>query len=172
MGEDDGFRDFVLAASPSLSRSAYLLTGDHQLAEDLLQSALANTYGHWRRVRAGNPHAYVRRVMVNEHTSWWRRSRVRERLDADPPAGRTDDPADRIVARLSLAEALARLTARQRTVVVLRFYEDLTKAEAARLLGCTVGTVKRHGHEALARLRKLAPHLVADVKADAKEVAT
>lgn len=68
---DDGFREFVAAASPALSRSAYLLTGDHQLAEDLLQSALANTYRHWRRVRSGNPVAYVRAAMHREQISWW-----------------------------------------------------------------------------------------------------
>jgi RNA polymerase sigma-70 factor (sigma-E family) len=163
---DDGFRDFVVAATPALSRSAYLLTGDHQLAEDLLQSALANTYRHWRRVRDGNPRAYVRRAMVHEHTSWWRRGRASERLSPDPPPGRdrADDPADRTAARLTLAAALARLTPRQRAVIVLRYYDDQTEAETARLLGCTVGTVKRHAHEALARLRTLAPHLLADTE--------
>jgi len=78
MRGDDGFREFVLVSTPALSRFAYLLTGDHHLAEDLLQSALANTYRHWRRIRDDNPRAYVRRAMVNEHTSWWRRVRVPE----------------------------------------------------------------------------------------------
>jgi RNA polymerase sigma-70 factor (sigma-E family) len=161
---DDGFREFVVAATPALFRSAYLLTGDHQLAEDLLQSALANTYRHWRRIKDGNPRAYVRRVMIHEHTSWWRRGRVPEHLSAEPPAGRADDPADRTALRLSVDRALARLAPRQRAVIVLRYYEDLTEAETARALGCTVGTVKRLGHDALARLRELAPHLLAEAK--------
>lgn len=164
MRGDDGFREFVLVSTPALSRFAYLLTGDHHLAEDLLQSALANTYRHWRRIRDDNPRAYVRRAMVNEHTSWWRRVRVPESLSAEPPPGRTDDPAEGTALRLAVHLALASLTVRQRAVIVLRFYEDLTEAQTARVLGCTVGTVKRHGHEAMTRLRELAPRLLADAK--------
>lgn len=80
----ESFREFVVQRSPALSRTAYLLTGDHQLAEDLLQSALARSYRHWRRIREGDPEAYVRRVMYHQQVSWWRRRRVAERLDATP----------------------------------------------------------------------------------------
>jgi RNA polymerase sigma-70 factor (sigma-E family) len=164
----DSFRDFVTGVTPALSRTAYLLTGDHQLAEDLLQSALAKAYQHWRRIAGGNPEGYVRTVMHHEFISWWRRSRRRvpEQLSADParhgggvrPAHH--DPAEHTALRLAVADALARLTRKQRAVLVLRFYDDLTEAETARVLGCSLGTVKRHGHAALTRLRQDAPHLL------------
>lgn len=159
----DGFREFVRERSPSLSRHAYLLTGDHQLAEDLLQSALAGTYRHWRRVRDNNPDAYVRQAMYHQQISWWRRRRVAERLEVEPPDRAAADPAEQTTLRLTMAEALARLTPKQRAVLVLRFYEDLTEAQAADVLGCRIGTVKRHGHDALRRLREMAPELLADV---------
>ncbi|MCW3814169.1 SigE family RNA polymerase sigma factor [Micromonospora sp. DR5-3] len=154
------FHEFVAQRSPALSRTAYLLTGDHQLAEDLLQSALARTYRHWRRIRGGDPEAYVRRVMYHQQVSWWRRRRVVERLDPEPVERGGGDHGDSTVLRLSLLAALHRLTARQRAVVVLRFYEDLTEAQVAEALGCSLGTVKRHGHDALRRLRELVPDLV------------
>ena len=75
MGEYDGFREFAAARGPALSRSAYLLTGDHQLAEDLLQTALTRCVAHWDRIADGNPEAYVRRAMINLRTSWWRKRR-------------------------------------------------------------------------------------------------
>ncbi|GIJ80620.1 RNA polymerase sigma-70 factor, sigma-E family [Micromonospora phaseoli] len=154
------FREFVVHRSPRLSRTAYLLTGDHQLAEDLLQAALARTYRHWRRISDGDPEAYVRRVMYHQQISWWRRRRITERLQSQPPERAATDTAEATVLRLSLATALRRLTPRQRTVLVLRFYEDLTEAQVAQVLGCSVGTVKRHGHDALRRLREIAPELV------------
>jgi RNA polymerase sigma-70 factor (sigma-E family) len=155
---DDDFRDFATAASPSLSRTAYLLTGDHQLAEDLLQSALANTFRHWRRIRTGNPVAYVRQAMHREQISWWRRRRPIEHLSGEPvERGRAEDLADHAAQRLSLAQLLAQLPPRQRAVVVLRFYDDLTEVETARVLGCAVGTVKRQTYDALARLRQAMP---------------
>ncbi|GIJ09723.1 SigE family RNA polymerase sigma factor [Micromonospora andamanensis] len=156
------FHEFVVHRSPALSRTAYLLTGDHQLAEDLLQSALARTYRHWRRIRDGDPEAYVRRAMYHQQVSWWRRRRFTERLEADPAPGRAShpDPSDATTLRMTLAAALRQLTPRQRAVVVLRFYEDLTEAQVAAALGCSVGTVKRHGHDALVRLRAVAPELV------------
>ncbi|MCP2328402.1 RNA polymerase sigma-70 factor (sigma-E family) [Hamadaea flava] len=158
MRSDDGFREFVAASSPALSRAAYLLTGDHQLAEDLLQSALASTYRHWRRVRDGNPAAYVRQAMHREQISWWRRRRLTEQLSGEPVdrMGGGDLAAD-AVNRITLVQALAQLPPRQRAVIVLRFYDDLTEAETARVLGCAVGTVKRQAHDALARLRTLLP---------------
>ncbi|MBB5115483.1 SigE family RNA polymerase sigma factor [Micromonospora chalcea] len=156
----ESFREFVVQRSPALSRTAYLLTGDHQLAEDLLQSALARTYRHWRRIRDGDPEAYVRRVMYHQQVSWWRRRRVAERLDPMPAERGGGDHTDATALRLSVVAALRRLTARQRAVVVLRYYEDLTEAQVAEVLGCSVGTVKRHGHDAVRRLRELAPELL------------
>ncbi|WP_262282260.1 SigE family RNA polymerase sigma factor [Micromonospora sp. MA102] len=153
------FHDFVVQRSPALSRTAYLLTGDHQHAEDLLQSALARTYRHWRRIRDGDPEAYVRRVMYHQQVSWWRRRRIAERLDATPVERGGGDHSEDIALRLSVVAALRRLTARQRAVVVLRYYEDLTEAQVAEVLGCSVGTVKRHGHDAVRRLRALVPDL-------------
>ncbi|MFI7026761.1 SigE family RNA polymerase sigma factor [Micromonospora sp. NPDC049900] len=156
------FHEFVVHRSPGLSRTAYLLTGDHQLAEDLLQVALARTYRHWRRVADGDPEAYVRRVMYHQQVSWWRRRRLVERLEAQPPERPAGDGTEASELRLSLAAALRQLTPRQRVVIVLRFYEDLTEARVAEVLGCSVGTVKRHGHDALRRLRQIAPDLVDD----------
>ncbi|MDX5460074.1 SigE family RNA polymerase sigma factor [Micromonospora tulbaghiae] len=156
----ESFREFVVQRSPALSRTAYLLTGDHQLAEDLLQSALARTYRHWRRIRDGDPEAYVRRVMYHQQVSWWRRRRVVERLDATPAERGGGDHSEETALRLSVVAALRRLTARQRAVVVLRYYEDLTEAQVAETLGCSVGTVKRHGHDAVRRLRDLVPELL------------
>ncbi|MFF0182928.1 SigE family RNA polymerase sigma factor [Micromonospora sp. NPDC005223] len=156
----ESFREFVVQRSPALSRTAYLLTGDHQLAEDLLQSALARTYRHWRRIRDGDPEAYVRRVMYHQQVSWWRRRRVVERLDATPAERGGGDHSEETALRLSVVAALRRLTARQRAVVVLRYYEDLTEAQVAEALGCSVGTVKRHGHDAVRRLRDLVPELL------------
>ncbi|MEO3780661.1 SigE family RNA polymerase sigma factor [Micromonospora sp. B11E3] len=138
------FHEFVVHRSPALSRTAYLLTGDHQLAEDLLQSALARTYRHWRRIRGGDPEAYVRRAMYHQQVSWWRRRLPVERLESQPAERPGDDHSDATALRLSLTAALRQLTPRQRAVIVLRFYEDLTEAQVAEVLGCSVGTVKRH----------------------------
>ncbi|GIF65296.1 DNA-directed RNA polymerase sigma-70 factor [Asanoa ishikariensis] len=152
------FHDFVVQRSAALSRRAYLLTGDHQLAEDLLQNALARTYRHWRRIT--DPEAYVRRAMYHQQVTWWRRRRLVERLESEPTEQPGDDHSDTTALRLTLAAALRQLTARQRAVVVLRFYEDLTEAQVAEVLGCSVGTVKRHGYDAIRRLRAIAPDLV------------
>jgi RNA polymerase sigma-70 factor (sigma-E family) len=147
----------MLDRGPALSRLAYLLTGDHQLAEDLVQTALARTAVRWSRVAAaGDPQAYVRRIMVNERTTWWRRGRYEtvSRADAvalDVAAGA--DEAERITRRVALLAALARLAPRQRAVVVLRYYADMSVEETAESLGCSVGTIKSTTSDALARLR-------------------
>ena len=160
MDDADDFHEFVVQRSPALSRIAYLLTADHHLAEDLLQASLAKAYPHWRRIRQGDPERYVRRVMYRQHISWWRRRRPAERLEPRPPEPAGADPAEATALRLTLAAALRGLTPRQRALLVLRFYEDLSEARVADLLGCTIGTVKRHGHDGLQRLRELAPELV------------
>ncbi|MFR9774884.1 SigE family RNA polymerase sigma factor [Micromonospora sp. MS34] len=154
------FHEFVVQRSAALSRTAYLLTGDHQLAEDLLQTALARTYRHWRRIRDGDPEAYARRVMYHQQVSWWRRRRVAERLEPVPAERGGGDHTEDTTLRLSLMAALRRLTPRQRAVVVLRFYEDLTEPQVAEALGCSLGTVKRHGWDAVRRLREIVPDLV------------
>lgn len=168
MDRYDGFREFVATSGAALSRSAYLLTGNHDQAEDLLQTALARTAAHWPRLVDGDPEAYVRRIMINERTSWWRRRRyameipvTAETLTANTSTA-VADASDGVVRRVAVMAALAHLTARQRAVIVLRFFDDLTEAAAAELLGCSVGTVKSQTHAALARLRSLAPDLLSD----------
>ncbi|MFD9947344.1 SigE family RNA polymerase sigma factor [Nonomuraea sp. NPDC059023] len=153
-----GFREFVLARQQALMRTAYLLTGDAHLAEDLLQSVLVKVVGHWARLaRDGNPEAYTRKALVNQYISWRRRSRPESPSASLPEHGRRYDEAalDRIVLR----QALARLTPKQRAVLVLRFWEDLTEAQTAQVLGCSLGTVKSQTHHALSRLRAQAPEL-------------
>jgi RNA polymerase sigma-70 factor (sigma-E family) len=155
--EPPGFREFVAARSPALLRTAWMLTGDAQLAEDLLQTALARTWPHWSRIADGYPEAYVRRVMVRTHGSWWRRDRRRpETALGVVPEGADPRPGDAYGAvddRDGLARALVALPRRQRQVVVLRYYEDLPEAEVAALLGCSTGTVKSQASKGLAKLR-------------------
>jgi RNA polymerase sigma-70 factor (sigma-E family) len=147
------FDAFVAAASPRLLRTAYLLTRNWASAEDLLQTALAKSWFAWGRVD-GNPEPYVRKVIVTTYASWWRRRWHGELPSSDLP----DYPAVRdevagAEARHDLWEALGRLPARQRAVIVLRFYEDLTEPETAAALGVSVGTVKSQTSKAFARLR-------------------
>lgn len=152
---------------PALSRRAYLLTGDHQLAEDLVQTALSRAYARWSRiVVGGDPEAYLRRIMINERTSWWRRRRYETVVSggvgdlSDAVRGTPGaDEADRVSQRVALLAALAHLSPRQRAIVVLRYYEDLSVAETAELLGCSTGTVKSTTADALARLRPLTADL-------------
>jgi RNA polymerase sigma-70 factor (sigma-E family) len=156
------FDAFVRARTPALLRSAYLLTGDQHLAEDLVQSALGLTHRAWRRLRDdGNAEAYVRRTMYHLQVSRWRRRRVAESFPGELPdrVGMQADHAEHTVLRLSLRKALSRLTAKQRAVVVLRFFDDLTEAQAAETLGVSVGTIKSQTSLALRRLRDAAPEL-------------
>jgi RNA polymerase sigma-70 factor (sigma-E family) len=157
----EGFREFVQGRGPALGRVAYLLTGDRTAAEELLQAALVKTASRWRRVVAGgNPEAYVRRVMVNERIDWWRRRGRHEVAMPEPPDRGQADPSETAARRLDLNAALAQLAPRQRAVVVLRFYLDLSEVEAAQTLGCAVGTVKSQTSQALARLRQLVPAVI------------
>jgi RNA polymerase sigma-70 factor (sigma-E family) len=155
--DEAAFHEFVAARVATFSRTAYLLTGDFHLAEDLVQTALFKAAKAWGRIE-GNPEAYVRRILYTQNVSWWRsRRHVAERsleVYDDRPAAAEDHEL-----RISLDQALARLTAKQRTVLVLRYYEDLTEVETARALGIGVGTVKSQTRQALARLRAVAPHL-------------
>jgi RNA polymerase sigma-70 factor (sigma-E family) len=162
LDDDDGFGDFVRSRLGPLSRVAYLLTGDHHSAEDLLQSALIKVAGRWRRLAAeGNPEAYLRKVLYHEHISAWRSRSRRPRVSAAafPELACQHDEAADVVRRLVLRQALDRLTRKQRAVLVLRFFEDLSEADTAQALGCSVGTVKSQTSYALGRLRVLAPEL-------------
>lgn len=142
------FEEFVSARSSRLLVTAYLLTHDHGRAEDLLQTSLAKLWLAWSRVE--EPDAYVRKVMVTTYASWWRRKWRGERPAEVLPEGGTTDPVTRDP---DLWSALSRLPRGQRAVLVLRFYEDLTEVETARLLGCSVGTVKSQSAKGMAKLR-------------------
>ncbi|MCB5179582.1 SigE family RNA polymerase sigma factor [Streptomyces antimicrobicus] len=154
--EDEAeFQAFVRARWQHLVRTAYLLTGNPHDAEDLAQTALAKAYRSWRRVcRTDHPEAYVRRMLVSCNNDRFRKRRVTERLTAAPPERSAPDPAAAWAdERNALMAALATLPARQRAVVVLRYWEDLSEAEVADALGCSPGTVKSQAAKALAKLR-------------------
>jgi RNA polymerase sigma-70 factor (sigma-E family) len=154
-GGTDGradFAGFVAARSQRLLRTAYLLTQDRGTAEDLLETALAKAWQAWGRID-DDPEPYVRAVLVNTYTSWWRRRRRGEVATGELPEVTHPDPAVGTEDRHALWQALARLPRRQRAVVVLRYLEDLSEAETARVLGVGVGTVKSQGSRALAALR-------------------
>lgn len=146
------FESFVAARSTALLRTAYLLTRDHAQAEDLLQTALTKAWFSWRRI-SGEPEPYVRRILVNTYASWWRRKWNGEVATEQLPERGVADGADAAGASHDLWEALGRLPRRQRAVVVLRYFEDLTEVETAHVLGCTVGNVKSQCSRALAKLR-------------------
>jgi len=151
---DAEFCAYVSARGTALLRTAHLLTGDPHLAEDLLQTALTKTYLAWGRVRDKSAlDAYVRQTMVNTQTSWWRRRWHGERPAAELPDRPAVDSIGVAAERQRLWGHLRSLPARQRAVVVLRYYEDLSEAETARVLGCCVGTVKSQANRALASLR-------------------
>jgi RNA polymerase sigma-70 factor (sigma-E family) len=145
------FEAFVVARRDALLRTAYLLTGNHHDAEDLVQSALVKVVPMWARIQ-DRPEPYVRKVLVRESVSRWRGRRWREVTTDVVPEATRHDTADR-EDRISLLEDLRRLSPRQRAVLVLRYFDDLTEADTAAALGISVGTVKSHTRDALARLR-------------------
>ena len=150
---DEDFTEFVQASSPGLLRAAYLLTGDRHVAEDAAQTALVRTYAAWSRVRRDDAFAYARRVLVNHVTDRWRR-RLREyATGALPDQPARTDVAEEVATRQYLIGALASLTARERAVVVMRYFFDLPEATVAGELQITVGTVKSTSARALAKLR-------------------
>ena len=157
---DAEFVSYVAARQGALLRTAVLLTGDGHAAEDLLQTALARLYLSWGSVRRAEAmDAYVRRVMVNQLTSWWRRAWRRREVSTGEVVDRLGarqfvrDASDEVVQRDAMWRALQDLPPGQRAVLVLRFYEDLSEAQTAEVLGCSVGTVKSQVHRALNRLR-------------------
>ena len=157
---DGEFREFMHARWPVVVRLAYGLTGDQGHAEDVAQAAFARAYASWPRVsRAGDPDAYVRQIVVNENRNRFRRHRVAERLTDSPPesglaAAAWADTTRRYEDRSALTAALQRLGPRQRAVIVLRYWIDLTEHETAAVLNCSVGTVKSQASRALAALRQ------------------
>jgi RNA polymerase sigma-70 factor (sigma-E family) len=159
--EPSGFEEFVTARGPRLLRVAWLLTGDAHLAEDLLQTVLARTWPKWPRIAAENPEAYVRKALVHTHASWWRRKWRAEVPHGDlPDRPQPTDPFADVDLEQALAHAIRALPVRQRAVVVLRYFEDLSVAETADALGCTEGTVKSQAAKALRTLRERLPATV------------
>ena len=158
------FTEYVSARRPALVRTAYLLCGDSHLAEDLVQAALIKAVGRWKRI-GDNPEPWLRKVMVNEHISRWRKHRGREQL-TDVLPDRAVDPERGV----DLADALRVLAPKQRAVIVLRYYEDLTERDTAAVLGVSVGTVKSQHADAVRRLRTLVPELVAGDLEDAHKM--
>lgn len=159
MQEDDktDFEQFMAARWQPLVRAAYVLTGNRQDAEDIAQTALTNAYSVWPRIRkADDATVYVHRILINVYRTSRRRRRVLEVLTSAVPERRgAAAPAagDGLDTRDEIVQALALLTPKQRAVVVLRYLEDLTEAQTAAALGCSVGTVKSQTSKALAKLR-------------------
>ncbi len=155
-GDDERFTDFVRAHSGSLFRTAYLMTGDYQRAEDLLQTTLVRVYQRWPRVeRMDWPVGYARKVLVSQASSWWRRRSSHESptLIRDQPT--RQDQMEEVAEHERVWQAVLTLPPRQRAVTVLRYYEDLSEAEIAETLSMAPGTVKSHAHAASRRLADL-----------------
>ncbi len=161
------FDDFVAARSGALLRTAYLLTHDHALAEDLLQTALTKAWFAWGRI-SGGPEAYVRKILVNTYATWWRRRWNGEHATDELPDTGVPDATGAVDTGSDLWDAMGRLPRRQRAAVVLRYFEDLTETQTAELLGCSVGTVKSQTSKALAKLR-IDPALADDSTSTTKE---
>ena len=152
--ETRAFTEFMSVRSASLFRTAYLIVGDHQLAQDLLQEALIRTYLAWPRLRdPGKAEAYTRRTIVTTAISWRRRRSFHERPTGRLPDTTVPDATEAVTTHASVVAQLRTLPPRQRAAIVLRYYEDLTEVQTADVMGCSVGTVKSHVSTGLARLR-------------------
>ena len=152
----ENFAQFVEARERALQRTAWLLTDDWALAEDLVQTALARSWPRWERIRRrDDPEIYVRKVMVNTWATWsrrrWRGERAAEAVPDRPGPG---DVAAELATRMAVRSALGSLTSRQRAVLVLRVFDDLPEAQVAQVLDCAVGTVKSTMARAVAKLRE------------------
>jgi RNA polymerase sigma-70 factor (sigma-E family) len=161
MDREVELREFVSARGAALSRAAYLLTGDHQAAEDLVQDTYVVLVRRWKKSGTVDPEAYVRRILYSRFVDGWRRRRLLELPWPSPPDAAGGDEEGTATDRLTLRDALVRLTPRQRAVLVLRFYEDLTESQTALALGISPNTVKSQTRVALQRLRELVPDAVA-----------
>ncbi|MCW2846043.1 MAG: polymerase, sigma-24 subunit, subfamily [Marmoricola sp.] len=163
---DRAFDEFAASAWPRLRWTAYLLSGDHHLAEDLAQTALVKTYAAWRRVRPGEAYSYARRTLVNTNIDRLRRRRFREVADDGHDAsahrveGRTGDQTEGVDDADLIVRLLSRLSERERRILVLRHYWDLSEAAVADELGISIGTVKSTTSRALAKVRETHPELV------------
>jgi RNA polymerase sigma-70 factor (sigma-E family) len=148
---DEEYQEFAVSRAASLHRTAYLLCGDWHLADDLVQETFVLAYRHWRRVRrAGSPNAYVRRILVNEFNSHWKRyGALPVKADPDLYGIAVPDISDEVVSRADLLRALSSLTARQRATVVLRYLEGMSERETAAVMRCSEGTVKSQASRAL-----------------------
>jgi RNA polymerase sigma-70 factor (sigma-E family) len=150
--DEERFRAWAEPRIGRLHRAAYLLCGNWHEAEELVQDALARTFVHWKRVEASsNPDAYVRKIIVNEAKQRWRRRRVNDSAPLVDPA--VADGTHERATQDQLLGALRQLPQRQRAAVVLRYFEQLTEAETAAALGCSIGTVKSSTHRAVTALR-------------------
>ena len=147
------FAEFVALRGQALQRTAFLLTNDWALAEDLVQTALARAYPRWNRIQSDDPEAYLRRVLVNTWSSWWRRRWRGEVPTETLPESAAPDAYASADRKDALRAALARLPKRQRAIVVLRYHEDLSETQVADALGISAGTVKSQASRALAKLR-------------------
>jgi RNA polymerase sigma-70 factor (sigma-E family) len=155
------FEEFAMARLPNLLRYAVVLTGDRDLAQDIVQEVLARAHVRWRRIsESGSPEAYVRRMVLNEYMSWRRTWAVRhvhaagEKLvDLDDARGGVADHAQGVVDADELWRRLATLGRKQRAVLVLRYYEQMQDAAIAELLGCSPATVRSQASKALKTLR-------------------
>lgn len=153
--QEEDFRRFVIDSRHRLVRTAYVLTGDHARAEDLVQTALVRTYRAWHRIeRRDVPELYARQIVIHLHAAWWRRVAHRsERPVEFPPDVATADGTEAVDRRDQVWRAVLTLPPRMRAIIVLRFLEDLKETETAEVLGCSVGTVKSQTSRALAKLR-------------------
>lgn len=165
---DTDFTEFVEANAHRIRALAQWLSGDPERAADLAQSALERTYARWARIHSGDPMAYVRKALLNQQRDWWRRRQHRpEWPTAEVPDVRTqDDHAAGLAQRDLMLAALAQLTRRERQVLVLRFYADLSDTQVAAELGVAVGTVKSTSARGLRKLRVLLSSAGAPVPAD------
>ena len=153
------FETWAASRQHALLRSTFLITGDLHRAEDLVQDALFKVALRWDRLRSGNPDAYIRTVIYRSNISWWRSRRespVESVRDASACSDHDPDAQER---PMMVRDALALLTVKQRAVLVLRYFDDLTEAQTAEVLGVTVGTVKKQAAVAQQRLREMAPEL-------------
>jgi RNA polymerase sigma-70 factor (sigma-E family) len=164
------FSEFAEACTPSLFRTAYLMVGDHQLAEDLLQEALVKTLIAWPRLHdRANLEAYTRRIVVTTSVSWRRRRSFHERPSEKLPERAGVDPTEVVTTHHTVVAALMTVPPRQRAAIVLRYYQDLTEAQTADIMGSSVGTVKSQVSAGIKRLRAVLGESFDELKTTERE---